>query len=222
MSADDLLAAVIAGDSDTAATLLANEPALAGTRDAQGVSALLLARYQGNERLAQLLRARVQRLDVHEAAALGDTTALAAILAGAPAAAGVLSPDGFPAVALAAFFGHPEAVRVLLERGADPNVAAANPMRVTALHAAAAQRDGDTALALLRLLLAAGAEPSPRQQGGWTPLHAVAQHGPLECARLLLAHGADPGAPNDDGVTPVELARKAGNEEMAALLRAPG
>ena len=39
-------------------------------------------------------------------------------------------------------------------------------------------------------MVTAGAEPSPRQQGGWTPLHAVAQHGPLECARLLLAHGA--------------------------------
>ena len=124
--------------------------------------------------------------------------------------------------ALAAFFGHPEVLTLLLGCGADPNVAAANPMRVNALHAAAAHRDGATALVMMRELLAHGGRVDLAKHGGWTPLHQAAKNGPVEMVRLLLEHGADSAARADDGSTPLALASAAGQREIAALLRAAG
>ena len=41
-------------------------------------------------------------------------------------------------------------------------------------------------------LLAGGADPDAQQQGGFTALHAAAQHDDEELAAVLLRHGADP------------------------------
>ena len=56
------------------------------------------------------------------------------------------------------------------------------------------------------IVLEAGAEPDPRQQGGHTPLHTAAHNDDAELTRVLLAHGADPGAANDAGQTPRDMA----------------
>ncbi|MEW6336906.1 MAG: ankyrin repeat domain-containing protein, partial [Acidobacteriota bacterium] len=100
--------------------------------------------------------------------------------------------------------------------GADPNTPAANAMRVTVLHAAAAHRDPETALEMVRLLLDRGARPNARQHGGWTPLHQAAAHGSSEMARALLDHGADPNAAADDGSTPATVAARGGHDALAA------
>jgi ankyrin repeat protein len=217
---DDFLAAVTAGDTAEIERLLAEDPSLAEARDDQGVSAVLLAAYHGQAAARDLLAGRKSTLDVFEAAALGDCGRLTTLLAADPGAARAVSPDGFPVVALAAFFGRLAAVELLLAVGADPNVAAANEMRVTALHAAVAQRDPVVSLALVRLLLAHNARVNVAQRGGWTPLHATAAHGPAEQVRLLLAHGADASATTDDGKTALDLAEAAGRAETAAVLRA--
>jgi ankyrin repeat protein len=97
-----------------------------------------------------------------------------------------LSADGFPPVALAAFFGHPNVVRLLLDRGADPNQQAQNAMQVRAIHAAVARRSAE----IVRMLLDAGADPNARQQGGYTPMDAAVQNGDQEIIALLVKHGA--------------------------------
>jgi ankyrin repeat protein len=79
--------------------------------------------------------------------------------------------------------------------------AASNPMRVTALHAAAAAGRAD----LVQALLDYGADPNVRQLGGFTPLHAAVHLGDQAMAQALLAAGADPGARTDDGSTPDDL-----------------
>ena len=219
---DDFLAAVMSNDAATVERLLAIDPELAASRDANGVSALLLALYHGHAALAESLRARRAALDLFEATAFGDRERLAALLDEDPTRAGAFSPDGFPLLTLAAFFGRPEALALLLARGADPDVAAVNPMRVAAVHAAAAHRDGAVALAMMRLLLERGARVNVAQQGGWTPLHQAARHGPAELVELLLVHDADLGARSDDGQTPLALAEAAGQQSIAALLRASG
>jgi ankyrin repeat protein len=216
------LAAVKNGDAEAVQRLLAAEPALASCRDAAGVSALMLALYRGHADLAARLAEGRSDLDVFEAAALGDRPRLAALLDEDAQRVDALSPDGFPLVTLAAFFGRPEALALLLARGADPDVVAANPMRVAAVHAAAAHRDGAVALAMMRLLLERGARVNVAQQGGWTPLHQAAKHGPAELVELLLVHDADVGARSDDGQTPLALAEAAGQQAIAALLRASG
>src|SRR5688572_9554692 len=85
---------------------------------------------------------------------------------------------------------------------------------VTTLHSGAAGRHAGIAA----LLLAAGADPNARQQGGWTPLHAAAQNGDAALVRALLDHGAQSDVQNDDGRTPVSLAEEHGFSEVAALL----
>jgi uncharacterized protein len=169
---------------------------------AGGVSPLLEAQYAMDEERVAALLAEGPELDVHEAAAVGDVDRLRELLDGRPELASAVATDGFTALHLAAFFRRPEGVRLLLERGADPNAVAENAMRVTPLHSAAARGDH----VAVRLLLAAGADPNARQQGGFVPLHAAVAVGDRELAEMLLAAGADPNARTDDGRTPEDLA----------------
>jgi ankyrin repeat protein len=219
---EQFLAAVKGNDAEAIERLLAADPDLATARDAAGVSALMLALYHGHVDLAARLAGARARLDPFEAAAFGDRERLAALLDADGGLANAVSPDGFPIVTLAAYFGRLDALALLLARGADPDAAAANPMRVAAVHAATAHRDGVVALAMMQLLLERGARVNVAQQGGWTPLHQAAKHGPAELVELLLEHDADVGARSGDGQTPLQLAEGAGQDAIAALLRARG
>jgi uncharacterized protein len=68
----------------------------------------------------------------------------------------------------------PAAVRLLLDRGADPN-RSAGPRSPTPLHLAA----GDTDPAILKLLLAHGADPTVEDEHGATPLSRAVSAGSL-------------------------------------------
>ena len=184
-----------------------------------GVSAALSALYRGQEEIARrLLAARRRPADVFEAAALGVVDGLAAALGADPGAIGRHAADGFTPLALAAFFGRLDAVALLLERGADPDLAATNASRVRPLHSAVANRDPEGARAVAAALLAAGADPNVEQEGGWTPLHAAALHGDLDLVELLLRHGADPASASVDGKTPGDLAREKGHARVVERL----
>lgn len=84
----------------------------------------------------------------------------------------------------AARMGQAEAARLLLERGADPNVR--DSCRNTPLHAAAAYKDSE----LAGMLLAAGADVNARNEDGDTPLSLAERAGATDTAALLRAHGA--------------------------------
>ncbi len=66
---------------------------------------------------------------------------------------------------------------------------------------------------------ARGVEVDPRQQGGFTPLHAAAQNGNMDLVQLLLAHGADPTARTNDGRSAMDFAKEGGHTDVARLLR---
>jgi ankyrin repeat protein len=127
-------------------------------------------------------------LNVWEAAALGRTDRLRAIVDGEPALVDLPAPDGFRPLALAAFFGHEAGVRLLLDRGAALDAQGTGVIRTTALQAAAAA--DETAIA--RLLLEAGADANVEQPDGFTALDSAIQNGNDELRELLLAHGATP------------------------------
>jgi hypothetical protein len=115
----DLFAAIGAGDVERARAILGEDPALATSRDEEGVSALMRARYRLDRALVEAVKRFVADLDVFEAAALGDLDRLTELLDADPSLANARSGDGFTVLHLAAFFGQAEAATLLLERGAD-------------------------------------------------------------------------------------------------------
>lgn len=181
--------AIQSGDVERVRAVLRADPAQASRRDGNGVSAVLNAQYRRRADLVEVVLEAGPELDVFDAAALGRSQRLRQLLDEEPDRVRSWSGDGFTPLHLAAFFGQPEAVALLLERGADVAAVARNPMQVQPLHSAVAGRDVESA----RLLLAAGADPDARQHGGWTPLMAARQHDDGEVERLLLDYGAADG-----------------------------
>jgi uncharacterized protein len=193
MSADRIAAAVEARDEDAVRALLAEDPGAADGADERGRSLLLLALFHRLPGAAEAIAAaRTRPLDALEAAATGDAARLGELLgADRDAVLAARTWEGFDAIGLAAFLGGADAVRVLLDHGADAGGDPGNPFGVRPVHAAAAHRDA----AAMRLLLEAGADPNAEQRGGITALDAAVHHGDEEIERLLLAHGARRGSP---------------------------
>lgn len=214
-----LMDAVKAGDADAVRRILAADPAAAHAREDDGESPLLMALYTGRRELADLLLAHGRRPDGFEAAALGDVERLRALLDAEPSAVTRISSDGWTMLHLAGFFGHVEALRLLLERGADVRAVSINTMRNTPLHATLA---GPSGIAGARLLVQAGADVNARQHGGYTALHAAAQHGAIDVIDLLLDAGADLDPTADDGRRAVDFARERGHAAAADHLVSRG
>jgi uncharacterized protein len=153
------------------------------------MSDILQAIYRGDRDEAERLAAG-EELDIFEASALGRSERIAELLDSGPELANAWAEDGFQPLGLASFFGHEDAARLLIERGADVNSASRNPMKVMPLHSAAAAQDSAVRYSIAKLLLEAGADPDARQQDGYTPLMAADQHGDRRLRELLVEHGA--------------------------------
>ena len=152
---DDLFAAVQAGDGDALRELLEARPELAGERNAEGLSPVLVALYNGRSELVDPILDANPPLDAFDAAAVGRTRGLEELLDADPDLVRAWSPDGFTALHLAAFFGQEDAARILLDRGADPRVISTHrEIRVAPVQSAAAGGHD----AIVRLLLERGAE----------------------------------------------------------------
>lgn len=181
--------------------LLEQDAALADSRNGTGVSALMTAAYYRKTDMVGLLRDTVSRIDVFEAAMLGEDGQLMKLLDGVDVNS-LSSADGFTPLHLAAFFNRPATVKLLLERGSEVNPVAGNPSKVRPLHSAVACGSAG----IVRLLLESGAEVNAVQAGGWTALQAASKHGDREIVGLLLQHGADPEQQADDGSTAISMA----------------
>lgn len=89
--------------------------------------------------------------------------------------------------------GSAPVVRLLMDKGAKPNVADA--LKVTSLRAAAAGGDIET----LRLMIEAGVPIDDADFAGFTPLITAAFVGNVQAVRLLLSKGANVNAVSGDG-----------------------
>jgi ankyrin repeat protein len=74
-------------------------------------------------------------------------------------------------------------------------------------------------VAIVKMLLEAGADPNARQERGFVPLHDAAANGNSALVEVLLNHGALSDVRTDDGKTPADMAAERGHHEVADRLR---
>lgn len=171
------------GDIVKIRELLSVDPAVARQRLSTGETPLMAATYRGHRDVVAVLIDAGADLDVFAAAATGRIAELRyAISSGS---ADGYSYDGWTPLHLAAFFGQLEAVKLLLDSGADVSAVSRNSLQNTPLHAAAAGKHEDAAL----VLLARGADPSAVDAGGYTPLMIAEENQLTEVVAAIAAHG---------------------------------
>jgi len=148
--------AVALGQADRVKAMLAAQPQLLHSRTPDGFPAAGLAIFFHHSELAQWLIE--QGADVNAAAENAMRVA--------------------PVHAAAAACDH-ATMRLLLERGADPN--ARQQVDYTPLHGAAGRGD----IEMAKLLLAHGAERNPKASDGKTPADVAREHGKPEFAEWI-------------------------------------
>lgn len=209
-----IVEAVQAGDRTRVEILLAQHPEWVNSLTSGGLPLVLVALYYGHNDIADLFAKSGAELDIFSASALGNVSRINHLLSFDAEQVNAVSVDGFQPLGLAAFFGRTDAARVLVEKGAQVNLASHNPMRVMPLHSAVAGGH----LEIARMLLEHGANPNARQSDEFTPLHGAAQNGQAEMVQLLLDSGVDRSAANAQGKSALDYARESGNSQAIRLL----
>jgi uncharacterized protein len=219
MTSQDLFNSIEAGDLAGVDRTLTSEPLAIQARTAEGLTPIMVAAYWGQAEVLDRLLEVGADLDFWEAATVGATNRVSQLVNDQPQLVQSRSADGFTALHLAVFFGHPDTARVLIDAGSDVSARTTNAFDNQPLHAAAASSAAKSRLACVHLLLEAGAPVNERQSGGFTPLMSAAQKGDTPVAELLLAAGADAGLNDDQGQSAVDHAVNAGHTDLAAKMR---
>lgn len=145
-------------------------------------------------------------------AALSEDPTISAMLLDAGAPVDPINREGLTALALAARTGNEPVLRLLLERGAKPEVARGLPALI-----AAASGHEDRA-GIVKRLLKAKADVAAVDKLGRSALHAAALHGHGDSADALVAAGALANARDSHGVTPLMEAARAGANRVLSRL----
>jgi len=141
----------------------------------------------------------------------GDREAAAALIQRDPNAIHKRNHKGNQPLHCAANAGDLDFVRLLLDKGADPN--AHGQDKQTPLHLAAAAGK----IAVAELLLAKGAQVDTRDELGRTPLYLAVVNDETGMVAFLLARKADPNMREKTGKTPAHQASR----RVSLLLTAP-
>ncbi len=147
---DALTEAINAGRDDLVDQLLYQHPDWVNAQDSIGNSMLMLALNERQPWVAGVIIRHRRRFSSWELAACGLEGDLRKQLDENPASIHEYSPDGYPLVYMAALFGQDVTLKLLLERGANPNALAKNPSKMSALHAAALENHPEAAKLLIR------------------------------------------------------------------------
>jgi ankyrin repeat protein len=194
-----LLHVCVAHDRPEIARLLLAHGADPDLRHAGGRTPLHDALELGRRAMGKVLIEGGAEVDVCAAALLGDCTRLARLLDERPERIHDTSTHE-TVLGWAAFGGHPDVVRLLVQRGAELTAAEALIPACMCNHAA-----------FVAAALELGADPDERAGSlGRTALHHAAElrytQDATEVARVLLDGGADVNARDADGWTPLDVA----------------
>ena len=215
---DEFLESIQKGDRTKINHLLATNPELANSRDKHGVSAILQAFYYGHQDIARDIGDKKKELDIFEAGVLGKLDRVKTLVTNNRFLASSYSPDGFTALALAAYLGQKQVAEYLILNGADLNAVAKNPTGFTALTGATANNHTEIA----KLLVNHGANVNHRYEEGASPLMEAAHNGNVELVEFFLEKGADPNARTRDGKSSLGFAREKNHSAVIDILKKHG
>ncbi len=175
-----------------------------------------------------------------DAVRAGNREAVAALLDSDPRLATARDERGVSAILVAVYHGKPELARLLVERGAVPDIFEASALgdlgrvRELAANANATSPDGFQPLGLACffghtevaefLVREAGADihVASKNQMRVQPIHAAAARRATSLVKLLLERGADPNARQHLGFTPLHAAAQHGDTATAEVLLSAG
>jgi ankyrin repeat protein len=160
MQVDEFLKAVSSGDTGTVSLALRDNPALGQERASNGATAIQWAAYHGQAAMVDQLVAAGAEVDFPTSCCIGRIEAIPE-----DSDPDAVSVDGFQVLALVAAFGHNDIVRLLLDRGANPDAISPALGQVPVLQSAVFGRN----LEAVRMLVEAGADVNGRQGGGLLP-----------------------------------------------------
>jgi uncharacterized protein len=215
---DEFFEALQKGDKTKIYHLLATNPELANCKAKNGVSAILQAFYYGHSDIAGAIAEKKMDLDIFEAGVLGKLGRVKNLVAGDRSLVNSYSPDGFTALALAAYLGQKEVTEYLIANGADVNAIAKNPTGFTALTGATANNHTEIA----KTLVNHGANVNHRYEDGVSPLMEASLNGNAELVRFLLEEGAEPNAKMKDGKSPLSFAKEKNHFAVVDILKKHG
>ena len=223
-----LLFAAQEGKVEVVKLLLAARGVNVNLRLSEGTTALCVAAYKGHDEVVELILA-TPNVDVDARKDDGATALVFAAESGFTRIVELLCKHGadvnlptYPGstpLSIAIYFGHVEAVRVLL-RAPGVRVNQGNRTGVTPLGVATRQGRKD----IVRMLLRKGADPNRADINGVAPLHVACLKGYTDIARMLLNSKAASNMQvrilKDESCTPYDLARLRNHREIMAVLAA--